>query len=94
MVSHDDVRQIAVLSKLSIEESELDKLTSDMAEIIEFANTINNSSISGDMDFDNINNLSNVFRKDEVLPSLPNEEILKNANDEEDGHFLIKKRIL
>lgn len=93
MVTHEDVIQIARLAKLSIKEEELDKLTSDMADIIKFADTINNATESGE-DFDNINNLSNVFREDTVVPSYDSEEILSNANDKEDGHFLVKKRVL
>lgn len=42
-------------------------------------------------EFDNINHLSNVFREDTVVPSYDREQILSNANDREDGHFLIKK---
>lgn len=93
MVTHEDILQIANLAKLSVPEEELDALTKDMGEIIEFANTINNASEDGES-FDNINNLSNVLRKDEVVPSLYVEEILKNANDSENDHFLVKKRVL
>lgn len=93
MVTHEDVKKIAMLSKLSINEDELDTLTKDMANIIKFADTINNASETG-VDFDNINNLSNVFREDVVVPSYDNVEILSNANDKEDGHFLVKKRVL
>lgn len=93
MVTHEDVIQIARLAKLSIPDDELDALTNDMAEIIKFADTINNASEEG-VEFDNINHLSNMFRKDEVVPSYDSEEILCNANDQEDGHFLVKKRVL
>lgn len=93
MVTHEDVIQIARLAKLFIPEDGLDALTKDMADIIKFADTINNASEEG-VDFDNINNLSNVFREDEVVPSCDSEEILYNANDKEDGHFLVKKRVL
>ncbi|MBQ4262095.1 MAG: Asp-tRNA(Asn)/Glu-tRNA(Gln) amidotransferase subunit GatC, partial [Ruminococcus sp.] len=42
--------------------------------------------------FDNINNLSNVFREDEVVPSFPAEEILKNAPEQAEQHFLVRNR--
>lgn len=93
MVTHDDILQIANLAKLSVQEDELDALTKDMGEIIEFANTINNAADDGEA-FDNINNLSNVLRDDEVVPSLSVDEILENANDSENDHFLVKKRVL
>ena len=40
-----------------------------------------------------INNLSNAFREDEVVKSLPVEEILKNAPDKEKDHFLVKSKV-
>lgn len=92
MVTHEDVLAIARLSKLYIAEEELDSLTKAMDDIIKFADTINNASEEG-VEFDNINNLSNAFREDEVVPSYDREEILKNANDIDEGHFLVRKRV-
>ncbi len=89
MVTKEEIMKIAILSKLSVEEDEIDKLTEDMSEIISFADTINNAA-DIESDFDNINNLSNAFREDEVVPSLPREEILKNAKDSDDGCFMVK----
>lgn len=93
MVTHEDVLQIAKLAKLSIREEELDSLTKDMSDIIAFADTINNAVGEEDVDFDNINNLSNAFRDDVVRESFPREEILKNAPFQEDGYFLEKKSL-
>lgn len=90
-VTHEDVIQMARLSKLFIAESELDKLTEDMNQIIAFADTIN-AAATDDSDFDNINGLVNVLREDVVEPSYPREEILYNAESQEDGYFLVKKR--
>lgn len=78
MVTREDVENIALLSKLFVPEEELDSLTQSMQEIIDFADTINNAPTSGES-FDNINNLSNVFREDVVVESYDSEEILKNA---------------
>lgn len=92
MVSLEDVRQMAKLSKLSMSEEELTVLTTEMQNIIEFAHTINNAATDEDEDFDNINNLSNVFREDVVVPSTPVEQILQNAEDTADNCFLVKNR--
>lgn len=91
MVTREDVENIALLSKLFVPEEELDNLTKSMQEIIDFADTINNAPTSGD-EFDNINNLSNVFREDEVVESYPTEEILKNAPEQGESHFLVRNR--
>lgn len=90
-VTKEEILKIANLSKLWVSEEELESLTHDMGEIIEFANTINSVSDSSE-EFNNINNLSNVFRSDEVIPSYPREKILQNVNGGEDGYFPVKKR--
>ncbi len=88
MVTREDVENIAILSKLFVAEEELDDLTKQMQEIVEFADAINNAP-DGE-EFDNINNLSNVFREDVVVESLPCEEILKNAPEQAEDHFLVR----
>lgn len=92
MVTREDVINIARLSKLYIAEEELDEMTKAMDDIIRFADTINTASEEG-VEFDNINNLSNAFREDTVVPSYDRDEILSNANDTAEGHFLVRKRV-
>ncbi|MEM1484737.1 Asp-tRNA(Asn)/Glu-tRNA(Gln) amidotransferase subunit GatC [Oscillospiraceae bacterium PP1C4] len=91
MVTKEEIKNIAILSKLYVPDEELDALTKDMQGVIAFADTIN--AVGGDAsEFDNINNLSNVFREDVVVPSYAREEILKNVEGGEDGCFLVRKR--
>ena len=89
MITREDVENIAILSKLFVPEEEMDSLTESMQEIISFADTINNADTEG-VEFDNINNLSNVLREDIVKESLPQEEILSNAPEQAEGHFLVR----
>ena len=89
MVTREDIENIAILSKLFVAEEDLDKLTEQMQEIVEFADAINNAPDSGE-ELDNINNLSNVFREDDVVKSYPSEEILKNAPEQAEDHFLVR----
>ena len=91
MVTREDVLQMARLSKLYIKEEELDALTKDMDNIIAFAETISTAQCE-QTNFDNINNLTNVLREDVVDPSYDREEILKNAESQDEGYFLVKRR--
>lgn len=92
MITRDDIRDIALLSKLFVSEEDLDGLTQEMAKIIEFADTINEASEQLDEDFDSIGGLQNAYREDEVVPSYPQAEILRNVGGGEDGFFPVKKR--
>lgn len=91
MVTNEEVLKIAKLAKLLVSADELVALTKDMSEIIGFADTISAVS-SAASDFDSVNNLSNAFREDVVVPSYDRQEILKNAESQDDGYFLVKKR--
>lgn len=91
MVTREDIENIALLSKLFVDEKDLDSLTEEMQKIVSFADTINSVEVKSG-DFDNINNLSNAFRKYEVKESYPVGEILKNAPEQAEDHFLVRKR--
>ena len=91
MITHDEIRAIALLAKLEVPDEELDALTQEMERIIAFADTVSHAPVS-DTDFDNIHHLENGFRPDTVLPSLPQEEILQNAESQENGCFFVPNR--
>ena len=91
MVSKEDVLKLAKLAKISIDDKDLDHLTKEMDKIVDFADAINASDKIG-VEFDNISNLSNVFREDVVEESYDREEILKNVDGGEDGFFVVRKR--
>jgi aspartyl-tRNA(Asn)/glutamyl-tRNA(Gln) amidotransferase subunit C len=92
MVTHEEILKIANLAKLSVTPEELDSLTEDMNKIIGFADTINAASSDKSTDFDNINGLSNVLREDSAELSYSRDDILKNAEDSEDGYFVVRRR--
>lgn len=91
MVSKEDIIKIAKLAKLSLDEDEIQELTKDMQEIILFADTINSAVEGEDVEFDDINNISNAFHEDVIIESYERDEILKNRNGGENGYFFVKK---
>ena len=92
MVTKEEIMDIALLSKLHIDDDEIDELTKEMMNIIKFADTIN--GYDGEVEeFDNINNLSNVFREDVVGESFLQSEILKNVDGGENGYFPVKRKV-
>ncbi len=92
MITRDDILKIAKLSKLSIEDEEIEALTKDMVEIIQFADTINNAVEDENVEFDDISNIVNAFHEDEVMDSFDSDLILKNRDGGVDGYFLVKRR--
>ncbi len=92
-ISKDEIIHIAKLACLNLTEEEIEKYAQDMTDILEFAEIVNNLNTDEIKETVGINGEYNVFRKDEVKPSLPREELLKNAPSQDEGMFRIPKVI-
>ncbi|RMD51247.1 MAG: Asp-tRNA(Asn)/Glu-tRNA(Gln) amidotransferase subunit GatC [Ignavibacteria bacterium] len=92
-VSKKDVEYIAKLAKLKLNESELEGYTSDMNEILEYIEKLN------ELDTENVEPLShplgskNVLREDETIESIDRSKALKNAPNANDEFFKVPKVI-
>lgn len=95
MITREDVLKMAKLAKLFVEEDEIESLTRDMAEIIQFADTIQaeaGDTVSAKEEADELEGTVNAFHEDEVEDSYDRELILQNRDGGEDGYFLVRKR--
>ena len=85
MITYDELKKIAALAKLSLDNVDTDELAEDMASIMEVANSIDDLDLSsldcsGDAD-------PAELRADVCAPSLPVDAILSNAGEKRDGYF-------
>ncbi len=81
---------IANLSKLYLDESEIEYARREMDGMIKFADEINKINVDyGDLP--EFNSISNAFHEDEIRESYPQDKILENADGGKDGYFYIKK---
>ena len=62
-VSKEDVKHIANLSKLNLTEEELEKYTTELSDIVNFANELSNIDVDGVQPTNHILDIKNVFRK-------------------------------
>ncbi len=90
-ITREKILNIANLSKIYLNETEIDNAITEMGGIINFVNQINNSDTPSS-ELENSNILSNVLREDEVIKATPRNDILKNADGGKDGFFYIKKQ--
>jgi aspartyl-tRNA(Asn)/glutamyl-tRNA(Gln) amidotransferase subunit C len=89
MVTEKDVQHIAELADVGISDGELGNFTHQFNAILEYFDTLDRVEGNGEVTRD----LYNILREDEVEPSLPHEEILKNAPAQEDG-FIKAPRVM
>lgn len=90
-VSKEEVKHIAKLSKLYLTEEELESYTTNLSNIVNFANELSNINVEGVKPTAHILDIKNVFREDKVEPSYQREEILKNAPTKEAGCVSVPK---
>lgn len=91
MITKDEMKNIAMLSKLFVTEEELDILTADVERMVDFVAAVSDADVPKN-DSDESEDLSSVYREDAVIPSASFEAILSNAPEQEDGCFLVRKR--
>jgi len=89
MVSKEDIEYVAKLAKLRLTEEEKEKLTPQMADIIDFANRISEINTDGIKETAHILEMNNVFREDEVKASYNRDDILMNAPQKEAGCIIV-----
>jgi aspartyl-tRNA(Asn)/glutamyl-tRNA(Gln) amidotransferase subunit C len=89
-ISRDDVRHIALLARLGVDEDDLEKFSAQLSDILENFEILQQVDTEGVPPTSHPVALSNVMREDEVVPSYPPSEILANAPREEDGSFRVR----
>ena len=88
-----DLKHIARLARLRFGDEELKLFESQVAEILKFVDQLKVVDVEGVEPTSHPLLLSNVFRNDEVKPSLPVEEFLKNAPASRGRFFEVPKII-
>ena len=86
-VSKEEIKHIADLARLEIDESEIDNYILNLQDILNFANIVNNAPVENLDVTIGANEAKNVFRKDEVEVFEDNEALLANAKEKERNMF-------
>ena len=89
-LSADEVRQIAALARISMNDEEIEIMRGQMV------NILNNIDVLNNVDTDGVNptghsvDVRSVMREDESRESLEPEEVLLNAPNSEDGFIRVR----
>ena len=88
-LSRSDVERISLLARLKFGEDELDRMTEQLSQIVQYVEQLS------DLDTDNVEpmahtlDLVDVVRPDERHPSLPRDEALANAPRHDDECYRV-----
>lgn len=92
-ISKEEIKHIANLARLEINENEIDNYILNLQDILNFADIVNNAPVENLDITIGANEAKNVFRKDEVEVFKDNEALLANAKEKERNMFKIPKVI-
>ena len=88
-ITPDLVRHLASLSRILVTDEEVEKLAGELGVIVDAVAEVNRA-VSGDaVPTSHPIPMSNVFREDEIRPSLTQQEALSGAPDSADGKFRV-----
>jgi len=90
-ITRKNVEDVALLSRLEIPEELIETVTGQLDAILEYVDVLNQLDTTDIEPTAHVLPLKNVMRADVVVPSLPREEALANAPEQEDGYFKVPK---
>ena len=88
-ISRDDVAHVAKLARLSLDDSELDTFTAQLAAILDHAEDVAALDLADVAPTSHPYPLVNVLRADQVGPTLSNDDALAAAPQAESGRFRV-----
>ena len=88
-ISREEVEHVAFLARLGLTEQEKTTLQEQLSAILEHMRTLNELDTSQIAPTAQVIPLRNVMRDDEPEPSLPVDDVLRNAPDREGDFFRV-----
>lgn len=88
-MTKQEILKIAQTASLSLTDSEIEIFAEDLERMIGFAKQLEELDTKDVECIKNDNGLYNVFRKDEIKPSMAKEELLANAPQQKNGSFFV-----
>lgn len=90
-LTKEDVKKIASLAKLQLEEKDIPVYISQLSSILSFVSTLQEVKSDGILPTSQVTGLINVFREDEVDTSrmLSQKEVLSTVRESNDGYIVV-----
>ena len=94
LISKEDVKHVAMLARLSLNEEEVSKFQKQLSGILEYIAQLNEVDTENTPPTSHVlSSMKNVFREDQVQSSIPQEEALGNAPARYKDFFKVPKII-
>ena len=91
IISDETIEYVGILAKLELSDEEKEQAKKDMANMLDYIDTLNELDTSGVEPMSHVFPVNNVFREDVVTNGDDREEILANAPEAKEGAFVVPK---
>ncbi|MBI4390337.1 MAG: Asp-tRNA(Asn)/Glu-tRNA(Gln) amidotransferase subunit GatC [candidate division NC10 bacterium] len=88
-----EVEHVARLARLALSDEEKEQMRSQLDRILGYIEKLNQLDTTAVEATSHVIPMTNVFREDAVIPSLPRDEALANAPDRLEGFFQVPRII-
>ena len=92
-IDKKDVEKLAHLSRLQLNDKEIEAMQGDMNKMLTFVEKINELDLDGVEPLAYMSDEVNVLREDNVKQDITHDEALKNAPDKDTDYFRVPKVI-
>lgn len=92
-VTKDDVRKVARLSRIEVEEGRLETLAGELNGILGWIDQLNEVDIEGVEPMTSVVETSLPMRADKITDGAKPEQVLANAPKSDDGFFVVPKAV-
>lgn len=92
MLTKEEVVKIALLARIELSESEVEKFQKDLSTVLDYVDELQKVNVEGVEEVSQVTGLVNVQRNDRAVVATDEtkEFIFKNAPDMKDGYFKVK----
>lgn len=91
IISDETIEYVGILAKLELSDEEKGQAKKDMANMLDYIDTLNELDTSEVEPMSHVFPVNNVFREDVVTNGDDREEILANAPEAKEGAFVVPK---
>lgn len=93
IITDEIIDYVSSLARLDLSSDEKTKIKGEIEKIIDYMDVLNTLDTTDVEPMSHVLPVTNVFREDVVVPSVPREEILANAPEADEGAFRVPKTV-
>lgn len=90
MITIEEVKKIAVLSRIELNEKELEKFQNDLSSVLSYVEELKQVEVAGIEIVSQVTGLENVQRKDVAVRADNQKQLIELAPSNKDGYYQVK----